>query len=322
MLKKKGQKKETRDPGRYVKGDFDISACSVDCFSWNRHGDMSLEKMMKIISQDQTIRANSIRADAKFDFEGKVVIDAGCGGGLKLFPMAARGAKLAIGIDGSAPALAAAQQIKKKLGAKNVVLINSFIEDCEPKITKLAGGGADFLLCAQVIHHTTDWRANLSLFHRLLKDDGWLKLVWVDCTIGFGVYNIRNKISYWIGKNKKDRMRIGDMLFSRFDMKGNKQKFEKQSYLADLYAAPYKIIPFWSMTSQLKKVGFEVVECYLPNDLEEWRRQRRRSGIAVTRGEKIAFSPFLRWIPTLALRIRNFLWRGACERILLCRKIS
>ena len=45
MLKKKGQKKETRDPGRYVKGDFDISACSVDCFSWNRHGDMSLEKI-------------------------------------------------------------------------------------------------------------------------------------------------------------------------------------------------------------------------------------------------------------------------------------
>ena len=272
MLKKKDQKKETRDPGRYVKGDFDISAGSVDCFSWRRHADMSLEKMMKIISH-QTRNVSSIRADTKFDFfEGKVVIDAGCGAGLKLFPCAARGAKLAIGIDGSAPALAAAQQIKKKLGAQNVVLINSFIEDCEPKVTKLAGGGADFLLCAQVIHHTTDWRANLSLFHRLLKDDGWLKLVWIDCTIGFGIFNIRNCISYLIGKNKKGRMRIGDMLFSRFDMKGNKQKIKKQSYLADLYAAPYKIIPFWSMTSQLKKVGFEVMECYPPNDLEEWRR--------------------------------------------------
>lgn len=322
MFKKKDQKKETIDPGRDVKGDFDRSAGSVDVFSWRRHADMSLEKMMKIISKDRITRKRSIRADAHFDFNGKVVIDAGCGGGLKLFPLVERGAKLAIGIDGSAPALAAAQKIKKKLGAQNVVFINSFIEDCEPKITKLVGGGADFLLCSQVIPHTTDWRAILSLFHRLLKDDGWLKLVWVDCTLGFGVYNIRNKISYWIGKNKKDRMRIGDMLFSRFDVKGNKQNFERQSYLADLYAAPYKIIPFWSMTSELKKVGFEVMECYPPNDLEEWQRQRRRSGIAVTRGEKIAFTPFLRWIPTLALRIRNFLWRGANERILICRKIS
>ena len=322
MSKKKYQKKETIDSGRDVKRNFDRSAGSVDVFSWRRHADMSLEKMMEIISKDRVTRKKSIRGDAHFNFKGKVVIDAGCGGGLKLFPLVERGAKLAIGIDGSAPGLAAAQKIKKKLGAQNVVFINSFIEDCEPKVTKLVGGGADFLLCSQVIPHTTDWRAILSLFHRLLKDNGWLKLVWVDCTLGFGVYNIRNKISYWIGKNKKDRMRIGDMLFSRFDVKGNKQNFERQSYLADLYAAPYKIIPFWSMASELKKVGFEVMECYPPNDLEEWRRQRRRSGIAVTRGEKIAFTPILRWIPTLALRIRNFLWRGANERILICRKIS
>ena len=91
MLKKKDQKKETRDPGRYVKGDFDISAGSVDCFSWRRHADMSLEKMMKIISQEQTTRVIDISADSNFDFDGKVVIDAGCGGGLSLFPLAGRG---------------------------------------------------------------------------------------------------------------------------------------------------------------------------------------------------------------------------------------
>ena len=62
--------------------------------------------------------------------DGKVVLDAGCGGGNKTLALA-KGtlAKMVIGIDGSVTAINAARSLAERMNVKNVIFIHGFMED-------------------------------------------------------------------------------------------------------------------------------------------------------------------------------------------------
>lgn len=306
----------------------DITGECVDVFSWKRHGDMDTERAAEYVQRLRARRrffkpASALNEDEQLN--GKIVLDMGCGGGLKSNTIAFYGPKLVVGIDGSKPAITAATRLSESLQHRNTMFIHGYIEDAPTLLRHIGIAQVDFILSAQMIHHTTDWRANLKMFHDVLKDGGVLSVSWLDWSSNWGQYMWKNKIAYTLGRDHDARLRIGKVLFGRFDRRQSKIPVDWDSFYADRYAAFYKLITIRQMVRALRNIGFAVLESYPSIHWNEWRRQAssrstsRRGRFLV---DFLDHLPFLSGLASTGLRLHQFMGGGGDIRTLYCKKLT
>jgi 2-polyprenyl-6-hydroxyphenyl methylase/3-demethylubiquinone-9 3-methyltransferase len=99
------------------------------------------------------------------DWRGKSVLDLGCGGGFMAEPLARQGAHV-IGVDPSAPAIAAA----KRHAEEGALPIDYRVGTGEQ--LPVADGAVDIVLCVDVLEHVRDLDAVIGEIRRVLKPGG------------------------------------------------------------------------------------------------------------------------------------------------------
>ena len=99
------------------------------------------------------------------DWHGKSVLDLGCGGGFMAEPLAQRGARV-IGVDPSAPAIAAAARHAKESGLSIDYRVGTGEQ------LPVADGAVDIVLCVDVLEHVRDLDAVIGEIRRVLKPGG------------------------------------------------------------------------------------------------------------------------------------------------------
>lgn len=298
-------------------------------FSWQRHGQVSEDMELEIIRK--TVETNCMKSCSDFNFpdffKDKIVLDAGSGGGLKSNSIAQLGAKLVIGVDGSGPAIEAARALSRRLNLKNTLFIKGFLENVELLLQEHGIEKVDYIINAQVIHHTTKWKQIIRSFSNLLKTNGILTIVWVDPTLRKGLsFLIKNQIAFRLGRNDESRLRIGKALFGNIDKKYNIQNVAEDSFYADRYSAYYRWILLGKMIKVLNENWFQVLEAYPYQNVFEWIRQRSYLREDSKRNKsnsllKIFYNvPFTASLLTFFLRFRHLIGTGGTERVLICRK--
>lgn len=305
----------------------DISQECVEVFSWRRAYDMGDPLKAVAYVQRQWAKGYVFKKSTGLDeaalLRGKVVLDLGCGPGLKACTLAHYGPERVIGIDGSPPAILSARALADALGQRNTSFIHGFIEDA-PELLRSAGiTAADFILSAQMIHHTTNWEGNVQMFSNLLRPGGILQISWLDVSSAWGAYMAKNKIAYAIGGDKESRMRIGGAMFGWWDKRKNHTGVKWENFCADHYAAYYKMITVHQMVRALRRCGFEILASYPPVHWGEWRRQASNRPVS-RRGrflvELLDNLPFLSGLASAGLRVHQFMGGGGDIRTLYCRK--
>lgn len=306
-----------------------ISQECVDVFSWRRAYDMGDPQRAVAYVQRQCAKGRVFKETTGLDeaslLRGKVVLDLGCGPGLKSCQLAHYGPERVIGIDGSIPAIDAARALSDALGQRNTTFLHGFIEDAPALLQRIGITAVDFILSAQMIHHTTEWEANVERFGRLLRPGGVLQVSWLDVSSAWGAYTVKNKIAYTIGRDKASRMRIGGALFGWWDYRKHTTGVQWENFCADHYAAYYKIITVRQMVRALHRCGFEVLASSPPVDWGEWRRQASHRSVRRRGRALLAFLdavPSLSGLATVGVRVQQFMGGGGDIRTLTCRKRS
>jgi SAM-dependent methyltransferase len=135
-------------------------------FEWNRHNKTQLDTATRHESEETLIEKTSFKRE---DFEGKLVLDVGCGMG-RFSDVASRWGATVVGIDLTHAVDAAYANIG---GRDNVHL-------AQADVFKLPfrDGTFDFIFSIGVLHHTPDTRAAFEQLPRLLKPGGRIA-VWV-----------------------------------------------------------------------------------------------------------------------------------------------
>jgi ubiquinone biosynthesis O-methyltransferase len=99
------------------------------------------------------------------DWRGKSVLDLGCGGGFMAEPLARQGAHV-IGVDPSAPAVAAAKRHAEQSGLSIDYRVGT------GEHLPVADGAVDIVLCVDVLEHVRDLDAVIGEIRRVLKPGG------------------------------------------------------------------------------------------------------------------------------------------------------
>ena len=99
------------------------------------------------------------------DWRGKSVLDLGCGGGFMAEPLARQGARV-IGVDPSAPAIAAAKRHAEESG----LAIDYHVGTGER--LPVADNAVDIVVCVDVLEHVHDLDAVIGEIRRVLKPGG------------------------------------------------------------------------------------------------------------------------------------------------------
>jgi 2-polyprenyl-3-methyl-5-hydroxy-6-metoxy-1,4-benzoquinol methylase len=292
-----------------------VSKHSSEVFHELPHGDRSIEELcaaVKILMHNGKKPLDKAGLDfgRHYDIEGKIILDAGCGSGVKAIPMAYKGAKHVIGLDASLEAVTRATAVAKKLKVENVTFVNGFIEDLDSILKGAGFGKVDVIVNWQNLHHTEDWQNNLKVFNLCLKRRGILICNVADPTAGRGNFMIKNKLSYYLGNNTEARIKIGQFLFGWLDKKKNIEKIGWEAFYADLYAAFYYWIPPRKMLSALKNANFELVDSFPHITLGHWFKggpKSRKVNLVKKWLEKAAF---LRPIFYCLMRLRQWAWGG------------
>ncbi|OGQ48003.1 MAG: hypothetical protein A3H42_02265 [Deltaproteobacteria bacterium RIFCSPLOWO2_02_FULL_46_8] len=306
---------------------MDISKECVDVFSWRRVYAMDLEDAVayahRQIAKQRAFKALSALKEEEV-LKDKIVLDAGCGPGLKSCVLGPYGPKVVIGIDGSQPSIAAAQALSDALHLSNTRFIKGYIEDIPQLLLQAGISKVDFVICSQMIHHTTDWRGNLKIFWEILNKGGILGVSWLDVSSNWGKYMIKNKIAFHLGNSKESRSRIGALLFGRWDRPKKKLPIAWEAFYADRYAAFYKLITVRQMVNTLQRIGFEILESYPCIDWKEWRRQELQRAPSQQHGRilKLLEYPIFRRPFTSIMRMRQFMGLGGDVRVIYCKKIA
>ena len=316
---------------------MDVSKSTNKSFSWSRHGNVTHKNELEIIRK--TIKTNCLKNTSDINnasyWKDKVVIDAGCGGGLKINAIAQCDTKLVIGIDASKPALKAAQTLSDKLKNENTLFIESFLEKTKQALNQANIKEADHIICAQVIHHTSEWRDILKQFSELLLTNGILTLVWVDPSLGVSKgksglnFLLKNRFTFLLGNSHETRTKIGKFLFSSIDEKLRQEwQVEEDSFYNDRYAAFYRFITFRKMRKVLQRNNLQIIESYPPHNVDEYLRQASyHKNASIEKKVKILkmfiyYFPLFKPLLTVLLRLKQFFLTGGTERNLLCRKIG
>lgn len=294
---------------------MDVTKECVEVFSWHRHGLSSLDARLKYVKNNAVnglFKRNSNLKD--ISLKGKIVLDAGCGGGLKSCSTALQGAELVVGMDASPAAIGAAKELSQAFCLSNTRFIQGYLEDVREKYLGLNIPKADIIICAQVIHHTTDWKSIIKSFSEILDENGVLILAWLDYSINWGQYLWKNRIAFALGNDKESRLKIGRTLFGWWDKQYNTTKLEENSFFADRYSAFYRNIPYFVMQRKLKKENLDILETYPPISSHEWARQRPESRLSRLINNNKVLQPIF----TFSLRILQFVCRGGGERLIYC----
>ncbi len=99
------------------------------------------------------------------DWRGKSVLDLGCGGGFMAEPLARQGARV-IGVDPSAPAIAAAKRHAEESGLSIDYRVGG------GEHLPVEDGAVDIVLCVDVLEHVHDLDAVIGEIRRVLKPGG------------------------------------------------------------------------------------------------------------------------------------------------------
>jgi SAM-dependent methyltransferase len=242
------------------------SNVNVQVFNEVTHSDMDDEKALKVIRRLAKKDFKPRTGLAGRNWEGKVVIEFGCGAGLKLLQYGLRGANT-IGLDGSPMAITRATRYAALLELEEVAFIECRLEAADEALKDFPK--ADLVICSGVIHHVHEWREMLSHIANTLKPDGMLYLTWGDWTLHLSGFNIKNQISYRLGWNLQSRMSIGKFLFGWWDKKRNSTNIDWDSFYADLYAAYYIPISRGKMVAELNKNNLRVVSSNPANTIAQ-----------------------------------------------------
>lgn len=293
----------------------DISDESVKIFTDLPHGDREIDEIVSgvrksILDHRKPLDKPGLAFGRDYSLDGMLVLDAGCGSGLKAIPIAAKGANHVIGLDGSSVAIERAQQVATVLGIDNVHFVHGRIENLRSILDDLSVSSVDLVVNLQNLHHTTDWRDNLKVFARCLSDDGVLVCNIADPTSGFGGFMVKNKIAYVLGKDVGSRLRIGRFLFGWWDGRHNIMNLKEDAFYADRYSAFYHWIRPGSMLRALDDAGFELVDSFPAVRLEHWLRGVPFSSRAMTIAKIIEVVPPMRYAFYSLMRIRQFLFGG------------
>lgn len=316
------------------KAPLDISKSTTKTFAWRPHAQMGEEKKdLVILALCKNNCLPKISDLNRPDFwRNKVVLDAGCGVGIKTNAIAQLGAKQVIGVDGSAPSLREAKETTERLGLNNVIYIEGMLEEISNLLSSKAIAKVDYICCRGVIHHTTNWQSILQQFSNLLNLDGYLDIAWVDPTLGIRHGNsavwflLKNRISFRLGNSPESRLAVGQRLFGGIDRKFNSQSVEDQSFYADRYAAFYRAIPSFKICRALLRHELEIEESYPCLNIHEYLRQCTYT-LFVSPKMKMVLETLVSWVPlagvvcSACLRIKHFLLVGGTERRLIARKL-
>ena len=155
---------------------MEISNESVEIFTKFPHGNKEREKRLSGIKKDiennkvPPLYKEGLEFTKNINLKNKIIIDAGCGSGTKTIPLAFKtNAKKVIGIDGSKIAVENATYFKKKLKLKNIDFFNDRMENMKKILIKNKLTGVDMIVNYQNLHHVSDWKGMLKIFHDTLK---------------------------------------------------------------------------------------------------------------------------------------------------------
>jgi len=288
-----------------------VSDINADVFTWLPHGltdDETAENYVKSLIKDRPMSKFFVGNDNFLD--GKTVVDAGCGGGLKTCALAAAGPKRVLGIDISEPGINAARGLAERLSLDNVTFAHGYLEDIEKICSDNGFDKVDFIFNSFNIHHVTDWKRQISDFSNVLSTGGVLYINWTTLGRGWANYLWKNRIAFALGRDRDARLRIGKNLFAWWDKRYQKVKIDRDAYYADRYAALYVVITAGQLIRALRRAGFEIVQTEPPMNVQEYCWTPDQSRVKRRLAKLINFLPFTAPILSILLRVRQFLKPG------------
>jgi 2-polyprenyl-3-methyl-5-hydroxy-6-metoxy-1,4-benzoquinol methylase len=171
------------------------------------------------------------------DYEGKKLLDAGCGTGEYSSWFASRGAKVT-GIDLSDGSLREAKKYVESLSLDNVAFEKRSVLD-----TGFADSTFDFVYCTGVLHHTPDPFGGLRELTRVLQPGGKI-LISLYTSSGFLLREARRQLAKAIGgEDLRRRVLWGRRLFpltTRRLIRGERN--DPHSALYDYFGIPHETL--------------------------------------------------------------------------------
>jgi ubiquinone/menaquinone biosynthesis C-methylase UbiE len=173
----------------------------------------------------------------KEDFQGKTVLELGCGTGEYSLWYASQGAKEVIGVDLSDGSLAIANQKKEAAGLTNVKFVKQNILELD-----LPDNYFDYAYSVGVLHHTGDPYKGFQHLCRVTKPGGIIVVslyntysrIWLRC---------KQTICKWLGgDNIERRAKIGRILFP-WTMYSLNKRYHETNYEAisyDIFGFPHE----------------------------------------------------------------------------------
>jgi ubiquinone/menaquinone biosynthesis C-methylase UbiE len=173
----------------------------------------------------------------KEDFQGKRVLELGCGTGEYALWYAANGAKEVVGVDLSDGSLALANKKKEEAKIQNVQFIKKNILELD-----FPDNSFDYVYSVGVLHHTGDPYKGFQHLCRVVKPDG-LVIVSLYNTYSRICLRAKQTICKWLGgKNIERRAKIGRILFP-FTMYSLNKRYHESNYEQisyDIFGFPHE----------------------------------------------------------------------------------
>jgi len=301
-----------------------VSKENIDVYTQTPHRNMDEEVFVNYIKQQSGGDFKPQTMLSGIEWKDKVVIEFGCGAGAKLLKYGLKGAKI-VGLDGSPAQIKRIHCHAELLDIKNCQFIEGYLEDAQKNLIEHHIPKADLVICSAVLHHVGEWENCIRDISFALKPGGYLYLTWGDWTIHVSGFNIKNQISYRLGKDAQSRVKIGKFLFGWWDKNRHVKGIYLDSFFADLYAAYYIPLSYRRVVNELEKNNLEVIQALPPHDVNQWFQQKQIDGTdsfklnIITTLSKVFL---MKTIFSLALRLRHYLVLGHGPRIISAKKLE
>ena len=193
-------------------------------------------------------------------FQGKTILDGGCGTGEETMFLASLGPQKVIGIDTSDGSLDSARNRAREAGIENVEFLHASVLDDK----MFADGEFDYVSSLGCIHHTPRMRQAFDNLSRMVKPDGHL-CTFLYNSFGHFLYNLEcDWLDRVAGDDIDERMRLGRRYLdwrrgTSFRREGIPSSWDARLY--DKYAVLYrdsltlKQLLGWYQEQGLEEVG-------------------------------------------------------------------